>query len=101
MTPLWMQVSGMSPSTAQTAMLWMLCLSPTRRFSFLTSCNFVLVPIHMNALEHWMVQTTETQMRDADTSKHKIWAKFYDPLGVSSNLDVCQAKWISFTLPLL
>ncbi|KAG6965787.1 hypothetical protein JG687_00005249, partial [Phytophthora cactorum] len=97
----WCGVSGMSPSTAQTAMLWMLCLSPTRRFSFLTSCNFVLVPIHMNALEHWMVQTTETQMRDADTSKHKIWAKFYDPLGVSSNLDVCQAKWISFTLPLL
>ncbi|KAG6961333.1 hypothetical protein JG688_00009146 [Phytophthora aleatoria] len=90
-----------SGPTAQTAMPWMLCLSPTRRFSFLTSCNFVLVPIHMNALEHWMVQTTETQMRDADTSKHKIWAKFYDPLGVSSNLDVCQAKWISFTLPLL
>ncbi|KAG3242141.1 hypothetical protein PI124_g13017 [Phytophthora idaei] len=63
--------------------------------------QLVLVPIHMNALEHWMVQTTETQMRDADTSKHKIWAKFYNPLGVSSYLDVCQAKWISFTLPLL
>ncbi|KAG3188233.1 hypothetical protein JG687_00019699 [Phytophthora cactorum] len=40
-------------------------------------------------------------MRGADTSKHKIWVTFYDPLGVASNLDVCQAKWISFTLPLL
>ncbi|KAF1774222.1 hypothetical protein GQ600_730 [Phytophthora cactorum] len=38
---------------------------------------------------------------DQDTSKHKIWVTFYDPLGVASNPDVCQAKWISLTLPLL
>ncbi|KAG2760611.1 hypothetical protein PC129_g4232 [Phytophthora cactorum] len=67
----------------------------------LASCNFVLVSIHMKALEHWMVQIVEIQMSDEDTNKHKIWATFYDPLGVSSNLEVCEAKWISFTLPLL
>ncbi|KAG6968033.1 hypothetical protein JG687_00003964 [Phytophthora cactorum] len=55
----------------------------------------------MKALEHWMVQIVEIQMSDEDTNKHKIWATFYDPLGVSSNLEVCEAKWISFTLPLL
>ncbi|KAG3072635.1 hypothetical protein PI124_g8744 [Phytophthora idaei] len=55
----------------------------------------------MKTLEHWIVQIIEIQMRDADTSKHKIWATFYDPLGVASNLDVCQTKWIAFTLPLL
>ncbi|KAG3246318.1 hypothetical protein PI124_g8952 [Phytophthora idaei] len=53
----------------------------------------------MKALEHWMVQIIEIQMRDADTRKHKIWPTLYDPLGVSSNFDVCQAKWIYFTLP--
>ncbi|KAG2952065.1 hypothetical protein PC117_g3090 [Phytophthora cactorum] len=53
----------------------------------------------MKALEHWMVQIIEIQMRDADTRKHKIWPTLYDPLGVSSYFDVCQAKWISFTIP--
>ncbi|KAG6950948.1 hypothetical protein JG687_00013927 [Phytophthora cactorum] len=67
----------------------------------LASCNFALVPIHMKALEHWMVQIIEIQMRDADTRKHKIWPTLYDPLGVSSNFDVCQAKWISFTIPVV
>lgn len=67
----------------------------------LASCNYVLVPIHMAALKHWIIQIVEIQMADPDTSKHKIWVTFYDPLGVASSLDVYQAKWISFTLPLL
>ncbi|ETI42344.1 hypothetical protein F441_12475 [Phytophthora nicotianae CJ01A1] len=37
----------------------------------------------------------------SDTSKHNIWVMFYDPLGVASKIGVCQAKWISFALPLL
>ncbi|KAF1773708.1 hypothetical protein GQ600_13003 [Phytophthora cactorum] len=41
----------------------------------------------MKALEHWMVQIIEIQMRDADTRKHKIWPTLYDPLGVSSYFD--------------
>ncbi|KAF1794085.1 hypothetical protein GQ600_22819 [Phytophthora cactorum] len=67
----------------------------------LASCNYVLVSIHMVALKHWIIQIVEVQMGDQDTSKHKIWVTFYDPLGVASNPDVCQAKWISLTLPLL
>eukprot|EP00644_Phytophthora_capsici_P011278 jgi/Phyca11/16217/fgenesh1_pg.PHYCAscaffold_18_\ len=67
----------------------------------LSGCKFVLVPVHMKALKHWMIQIVEIKMTDADTTKHKIWATFYDPLGVGSNLDICESKWSSFTLPLL
>ncbi|KAG1687313.1 hypothetical protein DVH05_005267 [Phytophthora capsici] len=67
----------------------------------LSGCKFVLVPVHMKALKHWMIQIVEIKMTDADTTKHKIWATFYDPLGVGSNLDICESKRISFTLPLL
>ncbi|KAI9993963.1 hypothetical protein PInf_016492 [Phytophthora infestans] len=61
----------------------------------------VLVPVHMIALKHWMIQIVEVKMTDTEPSKRKIWATFYDPLGEDSNLEICQAKWTSFTLPLL
>ncbi|KAF1795927.1 hypothetical protein GQ600_3005 [Phytophthora cactorum] len=49
----------------------------------------------MEAVKYWI------QLSDADPDKHKIWATFYDPLGANVNIRVCQAKWLSFTLPLL
>ncbi|OWZ03271.1 hypothetical protein PHMEG_00025031 [Phytophthora megakarya] len=67
----------------------------------LVSCKFILVHVHMEALKHWIIQIVEVQMNGEDVSKHKMGVSFYDPLGVTSNLEICQAKWISFTLPLL
>lgn len=67
----------------------------------LSSCKFVLVPVHMKDLMHWMIQIVEIQMSGTDPSKPKIWATFYDPLGLASNLEICQAKWLTFTLPML
>ncbi|KAG1695299.1 hypothetical protein DVH05_020678 [Phytophthora capsici] len=55
----------------------------------------------MKALKHWMIQIVEIKMPDADSTKHKIWATFYEPLGAGSNLNICASKWISFTSPLL
>ncbi|KAG2763673.1 hypothetical protein PC129_g8576 [Phytophthora cactorum] len=48
-----------------------------------------------------MIQIVEIQMTTTDSTKQKLWATLYDPLGIESNLEMCQAKWLSFTLPML
>ncbi|KAG3115447.1 hypothetical protein PI125_g5551 [Phytophthora idaei] len=48
-----------------------------------------------------MIQIVEIQMKSTDSTKQKLWATFYDPLGIESNLEICQAKWLSLTLPML
>ncbi|KAG6948905.1 hypothetical protein JG688_00014875 [Phytophthora aleatoria] len=40
-------------------------------------------------------------MTTTGSTKQKLWATLYDPLGIESNLEICQAKWLSFTLPML
>ncbi|GMF49252.1 unnamed protein product [Phytophthora fragariaefolia] len=61
----------------------------------------LLVPVHMKALKHWMIQIVEIKVSEHDISKDKTWVTLYDPLGIDANLEICQAKWVSFTLPLL
>ncbi|KAI9984573.1 hypothetical protein PInf_005933 [Phytophthora infestans] len=61
----------------------------------LASCNYVLVPIHMAAFKHWIIQIVKIQMADPDTSKLKIWVTFYDLLGVASNLDLRDLRAIA------
>ncbi|GMF51114.1 unnamed protein product [Phytophthora fragariaefolia] len=67
----------------------------------LSSCKFMLVPVHMKALKHWMIQIVEIKVSEHDISNDKIWVTLYGPLGIDANLEICQPKWVSLTLPLL
>ncbi|GMF21870.1 unnamed protein product [Phytophthora fragariaefolia] len=46
----------------------------------LSSCKFMLVPVHMKALKHWMIQIEEIKVSEHDISKDKIWVTLNDPL---------------------
>ncbi|KAG6943321.1 hypothetical protein JG687_00018536 [Phytophthora cactorum] len=67
----------------------------------LSNCKLFLVPVHMIALKHWMIQIVEIQMTTTESTNQKLWAMLCNPLGIESNLEICQAKWHSCTLPML
>lgn len=58
----------------------------------LSSYDFVLIPVHMAVLQHWLIQVVQVDLRDDNPDKWSLKAIHYDPLSSVSNILLLERK---------